>query len=715
MQFRKTPIAIAALTVCGAIPLQAQAAPTIAFTAPAVGGALKGDVKGPPNCIVEGSDITRVMFYLNGEWTNTDGNLANGLGCWIDTTKHKDGAYTLKAVAYNAAGQTATTTRDIVIQNTAPAPTPTPTGGAPTVSFTAPAIGGTLKGDVKGPPNCIVEGNNIARVMFYLNGVWTNTDGNLDNGLGCWIDTTKHKDGAYTLKAVAYNAAGQTATTTRDIVIQNTVATPTPTPTEGTPTVSFTAPAIGGALKGDVKGPPNCIVEGSNIARVMFYLNDVWTNTDGNLDNGLGCWIDTTKYKDGAYTLKAVAYNAAGQTATTTRDIVIQNTVVTPTPTPAPSDGTPTISFTAPAVGGVLKGNVQGPPNCIVEGSNIARVMFYINDVWTNTDGNLDNGLGCWIDTTKYADGPYTVKAVAYNAAGDTASVTRDVVIKNGTTDTTPTPAPTPSSIPAADIIGQAREDMLFSEQNGYNTQVINKYVSAPSIPESGIHGTTLPNGETLRLGKAADPANSSRKALAFQLHPNDPDTSGSKRSEISFGKNIEPNKVYWVALRTYVPDWGTLASNDVSIFGTQLHSGDNSRGLSPTFSLVANSDGRSFQVYTLYSTSSSPSQGNTTTIKYAKTPIPFGKWTDFVIKFKENTSGAGFLQVWMDGKQIVDHKGNLGFNTPGYNDYMKFGYYNWSGGFNSTRKVLLRKPTIVLDPTGSKYSVEALRAHINQ
>ena len=91
----------------------------------------------------------------------------------------------------------------------------------PTIAWQAPSIGGTLTGNVQGPPSCMVDGTNIAKVMFYINGVWTNTDGNLDNGLGCWIDTTKYKDGAYTLRAVAYNAAGQTATTERVIVIQN--------------------------------------------------------------------------------------------------------------------------------------------------------------------------------------------------------------------------------------------------------------------------------------------------------------------------------------------------------------------------------------------------------------------------------------------------------------------------------------------------------------
>jgi hypothetical protein len=45
----------------------------------------------------------------------------------------------------------------------------------------------------------------------------------------------------------------------------------------------------------------------------------------------------------------------------------------------------------------------------------------------------------------------------------------------------------------------------------------------------------------------------------------------------------------------------------------------------------------------------------------------------------------------------------------------MKFGYYNWSSGFNSSRKVLMGAPTIVNDPTGSKYSAADLRSHVSK
>jgi hypothetical protein len=463
------------------------------------------------------------------------------------------------------------------------------------------------------------------------------------------------------------------------------------TMTAAGPTVQWKAPAEGGKMSGDIKGPPHCEVTGTSVARVMFYINGAWTNTDGNLSNGLGCWIDTTRYANGTYRLRAVAYDAAGATATAERNVVIENA--------APAG--PTVQWKAPAAGGKMSGDIKGPPHCEVTGTKIARVMFYINGAWTNTDGNLSNGLGCWIDTRKYPNGSYRLRAVAYDAAGRTTAVERNVVIENATTLKT---------ISSADILGWASGNVAFSQQSGYSGQVLGTWPPASSIPESGIHGKTLSNGETLRLGKQTDPANSSRKALAFQIASSDPTTSGGKRSELSFQKNIDPNKVYWIAFRAYVRDWGSETTP--GLFGTQVHSGDNSRGLSPSFNISMS--GRNFRFHLNYSTSSSPSQSNKVAVRLTEYPIPFGRWADFVIKFRHNTSGNGLLQAWMDGKQIVDYRGHLGYNTPGYRDYAKFGVYKWTT-FNTPRKVLLHNPTIVLDPTGSKYSAAELRAHINR
>lgn len=261
-----------------------------------------------------------------------------------------------------------------------------------------------------------------------------------------------------------------------------------------------------------------------------------------------------------------------------------------------------------------------------------------------------------------------------------------------------------PHTIAASDIIGRASAQLPFAQQTGYGVQVYGSHLRASQIPEAGIHGAPLPNGETLRFGKVGD-------ALAFQLDPGDPKTSKSKRAEIAFGRTIEPGKVYWIAFSVYVHDWGKLDRQDGALFGTQLHSGDDSLHLSPAFALYTAAEGRRFRVQARWSTSPTPGRQNTAKANYPERELPFRRWTDFVFKFRVHTAGDGLLQVWMDGERIVSHRGNLGFHTPGHNDYVKFGYYNWTPAMSSTRKVLVRSPTIVADPSGDQYSAEQLRA----
>jgi hypothetical protein len=266
------------------------------------------------------------------------------------------------------------------------------------------------------------------------------------------------------------------------------------------------------------------------------------------------------------------------------------------------------------------------------------------------------------------------------------------------------------SAIDAADVLGAAHANVPFAQQSGYGAQVIGQFPDAQDIPESGINYTALPNGETLRLGKTIDPFDTSSKVFEFQLAPNDPSTSGSKRSEFEFSPNIVNGKTYWIAFSVNVQDWGSLPNGDAALFGTQVHSGDSSKGYSPSFALVTYggaTGGRTFQVFRTYT-----SGGSQSNFKYPDIPIKFGQWTDFVFKFRHALDSSGLLQVWMDGRQIVDYSGPIGFDTPGFKDYAKFGYYNWSS-FDSSRKVLLRAPILVQDPSGSKYSADALRAYV--
>jgi hypothetical protein len=388
-----------------------------------------------------------------------------------------------------------------------------------------------------------------------------------------------------------------------------------------------------------------------------------------------------------------VGYNAAGATVTVSRGIKIQNST-TSTNTP------PTVSLTAPAAGATLSGTAAACAATASDDKGVSSVAFALNGTAITTDST--SPYTCSIDTTKFANGSYNLTAKAVDASGASATATRTVSIQNASTQ--PQPGGT-GAIDAADILGRAMATVPFSQQSGYTAQAIGTHTSASSVPESGINYTTLSNGETLRLGKETDPVNSTRKAFTFQLAPNDPVTSSSHRSELRFGNNIEFNKTYWAAFSVFVRDWGTLNSSDQSSVGVQMHSGDDSSGYSPAFALVTSNNGRNFQVQ-------ARSVMSSTTQRFADRPIPFGKWLDVVIKFKQNVNGAGFLQVWYDGEQVVNYTGNLGYPVNA-KDYFKFGYYNWST-FNSTRKLMLRAPIVVADPTGSKYSASTLRAYVN-
>lgn len=271
-------------------------------------------------------------------------------------------------------------------------------------------------------------------------------------------------------------------------------------------------------------------------------------------------------------------------------------------------------------------------------------------------------------------------------------------------------PPPQTAGVDPADILTRASANVPFAQQSGYNTQIINMYTKAAAIPEAGIHGTSLPAFGTLRFGKVPDPTDNSCKALCFVLAPTDPDTSGSKRAELKFPENIEMGRVYWAAFGLYVDDWGSVPDSDDAVLGMQLHSGG-STGLSPSVKLNARR-GRMFNIDARYSLSSPPKQSTSKSVKSRDIPITFGKWLDFVFRIKLAVPDGGLVQAWIDGAQVFDYAGPVGYNTPDFGPYFKFGYYNWSK-LSSTRRVLMREPCVVLDPTGSKYSHEMLRSLI--
>ena len=684
-------------TTTGGTTTTTNPVPVVTITAPANNSTLPSGAIGCVATATDADGIQQLQWLLNGTLISTELSTPYN-DCKLNTTSLPNGTHTLKAVATDKKG--AKGEAQITFTKGTTTTGGTTTNTPPTVSVTSPGNGATVSGTAVSCAANATDSNGITQVVFSLDGTTLSTDSS--SPYTCSFDSTKLANGSHTLKAEATDGLGAKSSTQVSFNVSNSATT------GSGPTVSFKTPADGAAITKAISQSSACEVVGSGIVKVQFFLGATALNTEGSAP--WNCNIDPAKFAAGTYPLKAVAYNSSGASSSAQINVNIGSGTTTNTP--------PTVSLTAPVVGATLSGTAAVYAATASDtGGSVAKVDFYlVNASGSQTLVGTDttNDYAGSFDTTKFANGTYRLMAVATDNLGASATTERNVNISNTLSDSVSGGGT--SAIASSDIITRASADIPFAQQGGYNVQVINNYTSAPSLPESGIHGTTLPNGETLRFGKVADPTDSIRKALAFQVHTSDPLTSSGKRSELSVTPNIEMNKVYWIAFSAYVYDWGTLTTADDALFGTQVHTGDNDAKVGgPSLALVTTQTGRKFQVYSRYSESSTPSGSNSVSVRHTEYDIPFGRWADFVFKFKHNTSGNGLLQAWMDGQMIANYTGSLGFNT-GMADYAKFGYYNWSGtSMNSTaRKVLLRSPTIVADPTGSKYSQEQLRALVS-
>src|SRR5260221_7069444 len=172
MNFHKTPIALAVLAACGALPLAAIAAPTVSWNTPANSAVLSGAVSGSACAVTTSSDTTRVTFWADNWQINND--YSAPFNCTFPTTQLSDGAYKLRAVAYDASGASSEADLNITINNTGtptptvtPTPTPTPTTITPaTLSpsldarFNSPLANSTVNGVLNGRTNCYLNASD---------------------------------------------------------------------------------------------------------------------------------------------------------------------------------------------------------------------------------------------------------------------------------------------------------------------------------------------------------------------------------------------------------------------------------------------------------------------------------------------------------------------------------------------------------------------------
>jgi len=175
------------------------------------------------------------------------------------------------------------------------------------------------------------------------------------------------------------------------------------------PSVNITSPSNGATVSGTVTIAASA-TDNVGVTKVEFYINNNKVGEDTSSPYEYS-W-NTTGYSNGTYSLKAIAYDAAGNSA------VDNDTSVTVSNSSSGDTTPPSVNITSPSNGATVSGTVTIAASA-TDNVGVTKVEFYINDNKVGEDTSSPYEYS-W-NTTGYSNGTYSLKAIAYDAAGNSA------------------------------------------------------------------------------------------------------------------------------------------------------------------------------------------------------------------------------------------------------------------------------------------------------
>jgi len=175
------------------------------------------------------------------------------------------------------------------------------------------------------------------------------------------------------------------------------------------PSVNITSPSNGATVSGTVTIAASA-TDNVGVTKVEFYINNNKVGEDTSSPYEYS-W-NTTGYSNGTYSLKAIAYDAAGNSA------VDNDTSVTVSNSSSGDTTPPSVNITSPSNGATVSGTVTIAASAS-DNVGVTKVEFYINNNKVGEDTSSPYEYS-W-NTTGYSNGTYSLKAIAYDAAGNSA------------------------------------------------------------------------------------------------------------------------------------------------------------------------------------------------------------------------------------------------------------------------------------------------------
>jgi thermitase len=200
------------------------------------------------------------------------------------------------------------------------------------------------------------------------------------------------------------------------------VTTPPPTDTTA-PTVAITSPSASSTVSGSVAVNVNA-ADNVGVSRVELKVNNTIVATDSSSPFAFA-W-DSKGVANGMATLTAIAYDAAGNVASSTPVSVNVANTVAPAPTPTVDTTPPVVKITNPTAGGTVRGNVNVTVNATDNSGNSGIALSLYLDGALKASGSGSSLSYSW-NTKKTGSGNHTLQAVAKDPAGNTSTTTVSV------------------------------------------------------------------------------------------------------------------------------------------------------------------------------------------------------------------------------------------------------------------------------------------------
>jgi hypothetical protein len=301
-----------------------------------------------------------------------------------------------------------------------------------------------------------IVGNNIvnlskAQAGFVIGGGETGADGHtvtvaiLDNSGrivdsyttvaagGSWSvsvssrDATALRDGTYTVTASVSNAAGAPASVTQSVLVDQTPPTITIAAVAGDSNINLARAEAGFAIGGGESG-----ADGQTVTVAILDSGGRIVDSYTTVAAG-GSWSvnvssrDATALRDGTYTVTASVADAAGNPASATQSLTVDETA--PTITIAAITGDNHINLVEAQGGFAISGGESGANGQTVTVAILDSDGSIVDSYTTTAAGGSWSVSVRASDAIALRDGTYTVTASVADAAGNPASATQSLTV----------------------------------------------------------------------------------------------------------------------------------------------------------------------------------------------------------------------------------------------------------------------------------------------